>query len=191
MVRTLDRKVAQATVILGLGGIARNDPDYYPAAILNAILGGSGLTSRLGLKLREEGGLVYSVGSSLAASRLAGPFQVFLQTKNESAAEALQQAVAEIRRLRSEPVAAEEVRRAKAFLTGNLALQLDTTGKLAAFLARAEHLGLGLDLVARYGSLIGAVTTEDVRRVAERLLDPDRLVVVVVGDAATGRMALP
>jgi zinc protease len=190
-VRTLDRKLAQTTVILGQGGIARNDPEYYAATVLNAILGGSGLTSRLGLRLREEGGLVYSVGSSLAAGRLAGPLQVALQTKNESAGEAVRQVIQEIRRLRSEPVPAEELRRAQAFLTGNLALQLDTTGKLAAFLARAEYYGLGLDLPARYPGLIAAVTPEDVRRVAQRILDPDRLVIAVVGGTAAGRIEVP
>lgn len=191
MIRTLDRKLAQTTVILGQGGIARNDPDYYAATVLNAVLGGGGLTSRLSLNLREERGLVYSVGSSLSAGRLAGPFQVVLQTKNESAADAVQQAVQEIRRLRTEPVPAEELRRAKAFLTGNLSLQLDTTAKLAAFLARAEAYGVGLDLAARYPGLIAAVTPEDILRIAQRLLDPERLVIAVVGDVAAGRLTLP
>ena len=191
VVRTIDRKLAQSTVILGQGGIARNDPDYYAATVLNALLGGGGLTSRLSLNLREERGLVYSVGSSLSAGRLAGPFQVVLQTKNESAAEAVQRAVQEIRRLRTEPVPTEELRRAKAFLTGNLSLQLDTSAKLAAFLARAEYYGLGLDLAARYPGLIAVVTPEDILRVAQRLLDPDRLVFAVVGDGATARLKLP
>jgi zinc protease len=191
MIRTLDRKLAQTTVILGQGGIARNDPDYYAATVLNALLGGGGLTSRLSLNLREERGLVYSVGSSFSAGRLAGPFQVVLQTKNESAADAVRETVREIRRLRNEPVPADELRRTQAFLTGSLALQLDTTGKLAAFLARAEAYGLGLDLAARYPGLIAAVTPEDILRVAQRLLDPDRLVFAVVGDGAAARLKLP
>lgn len=190
-VRTLDRKLAQTSVILGQRGLARNDPDYYAATVLNALLGGSGLTSRLSLNLREERGLVYSVSSSLVAGRLTGPFQVSLQTKNESAGEAVRQVIQEIRRLRTDPVPEDELCRVKNFLRGNLPLQLDTTGKLAAFLAKAEAYGLGLDLPARYPGLIAAVTPEDVRRVARRLLDPDRLVIALVGEAAAARIEGP
>jgi len=190
-VRTLDRKLAQTSVILGQRGIARNDPDYYAVTVLNALLGGSGLTSRLSLNLREARGLVYSASSSLAAGRLAGPFQVSLQTKNESAGEAVREVVQEIRRLRTDPVPEDELRRVKNFLTGNLPLQLDTTGKLASFLARAEYYGLGLDLATRYPGLIAVVTPEDILRVAQRLLDPQFLVIAVVGDVAAGRLTLP
>ncbi len=191
VVQTIDRKVTQATVVLGQRGLARTDPEYYAATVVNAILGGGGLTSRLSLNLREDRGLVYSVGSSFSAGLLAGPFRVVLQTKNDSTAEAVRQVVSEIRRLRTESVPAEELRRVKAFLTGNLAVRLDTSGKLAAFLAWSEYYGLGLDLAARYPGLIAAVTPEDILRVAQRLLDPDRLVIAVVGDAAAVRFELP
>ncbi len=177
----VDMPVSQASIVLGQVGVARSNPDYFAILLMNHILGGGGFTSRLMQKVRTEGGLAYGVGSSFASTRLPGPFQVALQTKVESAAEAMRIVQSEIRRLHDEGATAEELEAAKAYLTGSFPLRLDSTGKLGAFLAQVQYFGLGDDYIARYAERVRAVSVEDVRRAAATYLHPDALVQVVVG----------
>lgn len=179
----VDMPVTQANIAIGQIGVARSSPDYFPILLMNHVLGGGGFTSRLMQKIRTEGGLAYGVSSSFASTRLPGPFQVVLQTKVASVAEAIRLVRGEIRRLHDEGATAEELEAAKDFLTGNFALRLDSSSKLAGFLAQVQYFGLGDDYVARYAERVRAVTVADVRRVAVEHLHPDALVEVVVGPA--------
>lgn len=177
----VDKPISQANLIVGQIGVARDDPDYFPILLMNHVLGGGGFTSRLMKTIRTEGGLAYSVSSAFSSSRLPGPFQVVLQTKVESAGEALSLVHREIRRLHEEGVTQAELDQAKAFLTGSFPLRLDSIAKLTGFLAQVEYFGLGDDYIERYAERVGAVTVEAVARAAREHLHPERLVEVIVG----------
>lgn len=179
----VDRPVTQANIVLGTIGIARRNPDYFPVLLMNYVLGGGGFNSRLMQTIRTRGGLAYSVSSYFDANDLPGPFQVVLQTKVESTAEAIRLVRAEIERLHAEGATEEELQMAKDYLTGSFPLRLDSTGKLAGFLVQVEYFGLGDDYIERYPEYVRAVTVEDVREAARKYLHPDALVQVVVGPA--------
>jgi zinc protease len=179
----VDRPVTQASIVLGQIGVARSNPDYFPILLMNYVLGGGGFNSRLMQTIRTKGGLAYSVSSHFEGNKLPGPFQVALQTKVESAAEAIRLVREEIVRLHREGATADELQQAKDYLTGNFPLRLDSTGKLAGFLGQVEYFGLGDDYIEKYAERVRAVTLDDVRRAAGKYLHPDALVQVVVGPA--------
>ncbi len=180
----VDRTVTQASIALGQIGVARTDPDWFPIVVMNHVLGGGGFTSRLMKRIRTQGGLAYGVSSGFSATRLPGPFQIVLQTKVQSAAEAIRIVREEFVRLHDEGATAEELEAAKDFLTGNFPMKLDSTSKLAGLLAQIQFFGLGDDYIERYAERVRAVTLDDVRNAARKHLDPDALVEVVVGPAA-------
>jgi len=188
IVRALQRDVTQANINLGHLGVTRDNPDYYAIQVMNYILGGGGIASRLTAKIREEKGWAYDVGSAFIPDKYAGTFSVSLQTKNETAHEAIEAVLAEMRRIREQPVSEAELRDAKAYLTGSFPLRLDTSSKIAGWLAWVEYYNLGLDYVDRYASLINAVTVADIQRVAQRYLHPDRYALAVVADLNKARI---
>jgi zinc protease len=181
LVRRIERDLTQANVVVGHLGYPRRSPDHYALSVLNFVLGGGGFSSRLVHRIREERGWAYDVHSRFSPGLEAGPFSVTLQTKNETAGEAVREVLAEFRRIRQDGITAEELRDAQAFLTGSFPLRYDTTSDVAALLTQMELHGLGMDFPERYPDLIRAVTREDVNRVARQYLDPDRCLVVVVG----------
>jgi zinc protease len=148
---------------------------------MNYILGGGGFSSRLMNSIRVEGGLAYSVFSYFTPGKLPGSFQVALQTKSASTAEAIERLEKEIERIRTEPVTEEELAGAKKFLTGSFPLKFDSNGDLAVFFSQVEFYGLGLDYPERYPRLIESVTRDDVLRVAKKYLKPEERILVVVG----------
>ena len=180
-VRTIQREVTQANINLGHLGVARDNPDYFPIQVMNYLLGG-GSSSYLADKIREEKGWAYDVSSSFGFGKITGEFSVSMQTKNEVAQEAIEEALAQIRRIREQPVGVQDLQDAKAYLTGSFPLRLDTNKKIAGMLATVEFYGLGLNYVDRYPALINAVTAADIQRVAQKYLDPDRYALAVVAD---------
>jgi zinc protease len=132
--------------------------------------------------IRNERGLAYSVYSFFAAERSHGTFEFVMQTKNESAMEAIRIANDEIRRMREESVSDQELNDAKDYLIGSFPLRLDTNRKVANFLAQVEYFKLGLDYPDRYPDLIRSVNGEDVLRVAKQYLHPEMLITVIVGN---------
>lgn len=180
----VDRPVTQASIVLGQIGVARSNPDYFSVLLMNWVLGGGGFNSRLMQTIRTKGGLAYSVASAFESSKLPGAFQVALQTKVESAAEAIRLVRAEIRKLHDEGATDAELDAAKDYLTGNFPLRLDSTGKLAGFLGQIEYFGLGDDYIERYAERVRAVTLADVKKAAGTYLQPGELIQVVVGPQA-------
>jgi zinc protease len=177
----VDRDLSQANLVWGHGGTTRDDPDWYALQVMNYILGGGGFSSRLMNSIRVEGGLAYSVFSYFTPGKLPGSFQVALQTKSASTAEAIERLEKEIERIRTEPVTEEELAGAKKFLTGSFPLKFDSNGDLAVFFSQVEFYGLGLDYPERYPRLIESVTRDDVLRVAKKYLKPEERILVVVG----------
>ena len=180
-VHVIDQDVPQSVALFGQTGISRDDPDWVPAVVMNYILGGGGLTSRLVEEVREKRGLAYSVSSSFRDMEGGGVIIGSVQTENARIAESLEVIRKEWRRMSDEGVTAEELAAAKTYLTGSFPLGFDSNGKIANYLGFVQGEELGIDYINRRNGLIEAVTLEDIRRVAARLLDPDSLSIVVVG----------
>ncbi|MBA3071014.1 MAG: insulinase family protein, partial [Nitrospirae bacterium] len=178
----IDRDVTQATIIIGHLGISRDNPDYYAVSVMNYILGSGGFSSRLMQKIRDELGLAYDVRSFFTTSKEKGLFQAEVQTKNESANTATEEILKQIEKIREEKVSDEELSGAKDYLTGSFPRRLDTSRKIADFLATVEFYNLGLDYAEKYVSFINAVTKEDVQRVAGKYLDAENFVLIVVAN---------
>ncbi|MFB3886453.1 MAG: M16 family metallopeptidase [Thermodesulfobacteriota bacterium] len=178
----IDRAITQANIILGHAGVARKNPDFYALTVMNYILGGGGFSSRLVEEIRIKRGLAYSVGSFFDPGKYPGSFQVFLQTKNASAPEAISLALREMERIQKEPVSEKELEGAKKYLIGSFPMRLDTQAKLANFLSQIEYFGLGLDYPDKYPSLIRSVTREDVLEMARTYLHPESYILVVVAN---------
>lgn len=178
----VNKDLTQANIILGHQGTSRDNPDHYALQVMNYVLGGGGFSSRVMDSIRNERGLAYSVYSYFNAEKGRGSFQLVMQTKNESAREAIEIAKEEIRRIRAQPVSEQELSDAKDYLTGSFPLRLDTNRKVAGFLAQVEYFQLGLDYPERYFGLIGKVTRADVERVAKQYLQPEKLITVIVGN---------
>lgn len=180
-VDVIEMEVPQSVALFGLGAMARKDPDFMPAFVLNQILGGGGFASRLMEEVREKRGLAYSVYSYIAPFRHTSVFAGGVATKNEEIAQSLDVIRAELARMASAGVTEAELANAKSFLTGSYALRFDTNAKIANQLLGILQEDLGIDYVETRNKQIEAVTIADIRRVAERLLKTDDLLVTVVG----------
>jgi zinc protease len=178
----VNKDLTQANILIGHDGVPRNHPDYYAIQVMNYILGGGGFSSRLMDSIRNERGLAYSVYSAFDTDKYAGSFQLAMQTKNESAGEAIRVAMEEIRKIREQGVTQEELQAAKDYLTGSFPLRFDSNRRVGAFLTQMEYFGLGLDYMERYADLIRGISREEVLRVAQSRLQPDKWIVVVVAD---------
>jgi zinc protease len=176
---TVDLDVPQSLMIVGGPGVARKDPDYMAASVLNHILGG-GTSSRLYKEVREARGLAYSAYSSLGSREHAAIFMGVTGTRSERAAEALEVMQAEMRKLAESGPTEEELAKAKSYMTGSYALSFDTSSKIASGLVAIQREDLGIDYIDRRNSLVNAVTMDDVKRVARRLLGT-RMLITVVG----------
>jgi zinc protease len=184
----INRNVAQANLILGSDGIARSNPDYYRIQVMNYILGGGGFSSRLMKVVRSKAGLAYSIDSAFSAGKFPGAFAIVLQTKNQSAQEALKLIVAQIREIQNQSVAERELVSAKKYLIGSFPLRLDRQSQIVSFMLQIELYGLGLDYAERYPKLIGDVTALDVRMTAQKYLHPDALDLVAVANQSVAKI---
>ena len=170
--------VPQAVLAFGGPGIARKDPDFMAAYIVNHILGGGAFSSRLYQEVREKRGLAYSVYDSLVWLNHSALFLGGTATRADRAGETLDVIDKEIRRLADDGPTADELAKAKAYLNGSFVLNLDTSSKIAALLVQLQLDGLGIDYFTRRPEMINGVTLEDARRVAKRMLDTGMLVTV-------------
>jgi zinc protease len=177
---------SQADVAYGFVGLARRDPDYYAALVMNNALGQYAMGGRLGDSIRERQGMAYYVFSNLDAGRSAGPLLVRAGVSAANVDRTIASIDAELRAVLTQGFSAAEVDDARRYLTGSLPRQLETNGGIAGFLLSAELHGLGIDHDVRLPALIGAVTHDQVAHVAARLLDPDRAIVAVAGPLPDG-----
>lgn len=180
----IERPVPQSTVQMAMPGVARQDPDWYAAFVLNHILGGGGQQSRLFAEVREKRGLAYGVSSALRTYKKAALLAISTASANEKVAETLRVIRAELARLRTEGVTEQELADAKSYLTGALPVSLDSSSSIAGLLHGMQIDGLPRDQIDQRPRLIAAVTLEDIRRVARRLLREEATVTVVVGKPA-------
>jgi zinc protease len=171
----------QSELRLGHVGLPRRAPDYFDAMVMNAVLGGL-FSSRINLNLREAHGYTYGAFSAFEWRRAAGPFVVSTAVKSEVTADAVQEILGEIERMRTEEIGEEELTLATSYLDGVFPIRYETTAAIAAALANLVIHELPDDYYDRYRERVRAVTTAGVRRAAQTHLHPDQLRIVVVGD---------
>lgn len=172
---------AQAHVLLGQPGHARNDPDYFALVLGNYVLGGGGFVSRLTTEVRERRGLSYGVYSYFAPGLHAGAFQVGLQTRPDQAEQALELVRAVVNRFVQEGPTEAELAAAKTFMANGFALRIDTNRKLLDNVANIQWHSLPTNYLDTWTESIACVTAADIRRAFARVLQPQRMVSVTVG----------
>jgi zinc protease len=177
----VEMDIPQTTIVFGRGALKRDDPDYIPAVVMNHILGGGTFTSRLFNEVREKRGLAYSVYSYIDSMDSSGVIGGGVATKNERAAEAMQIIEEEFARFAKDGPTEEELVKAKKYLTGSYALNFDSSVKVARGLRQIQLNNLPIDYILTRNALVEAVTIEDVKRVARRILDDGDLLVAAVG----------
>ncbi len=178
----ITRKIPPSVVVFGHAGIKRKDPDWYAAYVMFRILGGGGFSSRLTEEVREKRGLAYSVYAYLNPFDHAGLIMGRVASANARVGKSLEIIRAEWRRMAENGVTETEFAAAKTYINGSFPLRLDSSRRIANILIGVQLNRLGIDYLDRRAGLMNAVTMDDIRRVARRLLKPDDLTVVVVGD---------
>jgi zinc protease len=173
----------QATLRIGHLGTRPDEPDYFALQVLNQVLGG-GFTSRLMQRLRDELGWTYGAGSSFTQPRDVGLFSATTEVRTEVADSAIVEVLDQLRTLRQEPMDPDEMAAAVSYLVGSFPLTIQTAGQIAGQIARARLIGRPLEHITEYRERILQITPEHVTAAARRHVDPDRAVIVVVGDAA-------
>ena len=172
---------AQAHVLIGQPGYKRTDPDFFALLVGNHILGGGGFVSRLTEQVREKRGLSYSVYSGFAPGLHAGAFTVGLQTRPDQAAQAVAVAQEVVQGFVREGPTQAELLAAKSNLVGGFALRIDSNRKLLDNVANIAWNRLPLDYLSNWTRQIEHVSAADIQRAMARVLQPDRMVTVVVG----------
>jgi zinc protease len=176
------KALPQSQVMFGESGLKRSDPDFYPAYVANHILGGGGFTARLTEEVREKRGLAYSVYSYLYPLDFAPLWLGGAGTDSTRVAETVELIRKEVARMASGEVSQAELDDAKTYLSGSFPLRMTSNDRIASMLVSMQVDDLGIDYLDKRNDYIEAVTLEDLRRAARRLYDPDRLLVVVVGN---------
>ncbi len=178
----IDRPTAvQSEIRVGHLGVPRATEDYFPLTVMNALLGGV-FNSRINLNLREKHGYTYGARSAFAMRRQAGPFVVSAPVRNEVTLEAVSEVLSELRRIRTGDVDAQELGDTKAYLAGVFPATVQTASDIAGRLLDMDLYGLPHDYFDKYRETITAVSKDDVERVAKKYIDPDRMIIVIVGN---------
>lgn len=172
----------QSVVSVGHLGITADSPDYFPVLVMNRVLGG-GSTSRLFRILREERGWTYGAYSRFTFPAGRGRFEAQAEVRTEVTDSTVVEVLDQLRRLRDEPVPQDELEAARSYLAGSFPLRLETASQVAGQLAPTLLLGLPVEHVTQYPARVRNVATGDVRLAARDHIHPDRVAIVVVGDA--------
>ncbi|MEM6578536.1 MAG: pitrilysin family protein [Pseudomonadota bacterium] len=180
-IKVVDFETPQSIAMFAQPGIAREDPDFFAAFILNHVLGGGGFESRLMQEVREKRGLTYGVSSYIAVRDRADIWMGQVASANDRVAEAVDVIAAEWERIRTEGVSAQELEDAKTYLTGAYPLRFDGNATIARISVGMQMDGLGTDYIVTRNDKVNAVTLDQINRVAQELLDPERLTFVVTG----------
>lgn len=173
----------QTSIQMAFPGIERSDPDFYAAMLMNEILGGGTFTSRLFAEVREKRGLAYSVGSILSNRRYSSSLGISTATRSDRASETIRIIRDVVRQMADDGPTAAELEAAKKYLIGAYAINnLNSSGAVASTMVELQLAGLGRDYISRRPALLGAVTVDDVTRVARHLLAAEPAVLLVGPD---------
>lgn len=177
----VDFATPQSVAIFGHEGITRDDPDFFAAYVLNQILGGSGFENRLMEEVREKRGLTYGVSSFLIAKDFGQLYLGQVASSNDRIGQAVDVIRSEWQRMADEGPTEDELARAKTYLTGAYPLRFDGNGPIANILVGMQMDDLPIDYVATRNDKVNAVSMADIKRVAKRILRPQDLHFVIVG----------
>jgi len=180
-VEVIDFETPQSVALFGHQGIARDDPDYLAAYVVNEIFGGSGVQSRLTEEVREKRGLTYGVSTFLQPMDYGELVLGQVRSDNDKMARAIEIIQNEWEKLAREGVTAAELADAKTYLTGAFALRFDGNATIARIMVGMQMSGQDVGYLRARNDLVNALTLEEVNRVAARLFDPAGLHFVVVG----------
>lgn len=173
---------AQSNIVLSNPGIERTNPDYFSVLVMNQILG-AGASSRLFMNIREEKGYTYGAYSSFDSRRLAGAFEATAEVRTAVTGDSLKEFFYELERIRDEKVGETEIQDAKNFLMGVFPIRAETQEGLTNLIVAQKLYDLPDDYLQTYRDNINAVTIDDVQRVAQKYIHPDKIALVIVGDA--------
>ena len=177
----IDVDTPQSVVIFGNAGLRDDDPDFIPAVVLDYILGGGALGTRLGEEMRVKRGLTYGVNTWLAPGHFGGLYMGAFSSSNDRVAEAIGLLRDQWAAMAEHGLTEAELASAKRYLTGAYPLRFDGSAAIASQLLGYQRAGLDIDYVNRRNALVEAVTPEDITRIAHRLLQPDALTLVIAG----------
>lgn len=172
---------AQTHILVGQPGMKRGDPDYFTLYVGNHMLGGSGLVARLSNEIREKRGLAYSSYSYFRPMRENGPYTIGLQTKNESAEEALKVLRETIGTFIEEGPTAEELDASKKNITGGFPLRISSNKKIIDYIGMIGFYQLPMDYLDTFNARVQAVTIEDIKTAFQKRIHMDKMVTVMVG----------
>ena len=187
--QVIEMNVPQSVAVFGLGAMARKDPEFIPAFVLNQILGGGGFASKLMEEVREKRGLAYSVYTYVYPYRHASIFSGGVATRNDAMGQSLDVIRDELKKMAEQGPSQEDLDNAKNYLIGSYPLRFDTNSKIATQLLGLKMDGFGPEYVENRNAMIAAVTLDDMKRVAKNLLDTQNLIVTIVGKPTLGPAA--
>jgi predicted Zn-dependent peptidase len=179
----------QTTFIIGNLSTERTDPDYFPLIVMNQIFGAAP-SSRLFTNLREDKGLTYGAYSGLSTGKVTGAFAANSEVRTAVTGDAMREFMYEFKRIGEEKVSSGELENAKRAIVGSFALSLEQPANLQQYIVTQKIYNLPADYWKNYPQQIAAVSTEDIQRVALKYLNPSKLQIVAVGDAAVIRQML-
>jgi predicted Zn-dependent peptidase len=186
----IDRPTAvQSEIRVGHLGIPRSTEDYFALSVMNALLGGV-FNSRINLNLREKHGYTYGARSAFAFRRQAGPFVVSAPVRNEVTRESVTEVLGELRRIRTGDVEERELEDTKNYMMGSFPSTVQSSSDIAGRLLDMELYDLPTDYFDRYRENIGAVSKTAVEHVAQKYIDPENVIIVIVGNASQIREPL-
>jgi zinc protease len=177
----VDMNVPQSVAVFGMGAMPRKDPDFMAAFVLNQIIGGGGFASKLMEEVREKRGLAYSVYTYVYPFQHASIFSGGVATRNDMMGQSLDIIREELKKMADGNVSQVDLDNAKSYLIGSYPLRFDTNAKIASQLLGLRMDGFGPEYVENRNAMVAAVTLDDLKRVARRLLDTQNLIVTIVG----------
>jgi len=185
----IEMNVPQSVAVFGLGAMPRRDPEFIPAFVLNQILGGGGFASKLMEEVREKRGLAYSVYTYVYPYQHASIFSGGVATRNDAMGQSLDVIRDELKKMADQGPSQEDLDNAKNYLIGSYPLRFDTNAKIATQLLGLKMDGFGPEYVENRNAMIAAVTLDDMKRVAKKLLETQNLIVTIVGKPTLGPTA--
>jgi zinc protease len=178
---------SEAVTYIGYNGISRKDPRFYAATVLNQILGGDTLSSRLGTEVRDRQGLTYGIYSAFSAGINPGPFLIQMQTAPQDAQKATNSAIALLKQLREQGITEAELNNAKRSITSSYPVDLTSPSDVASIILSNATYGLSAAELREFPKRIDAVTMTQVQQVIKELIQPDKLIIVTAGPGETAQ----
>lgn len=178
---------AEAVTYIGYNSISRRDPRFYPALVVNQILGGDTLSSRLGTEVRDRQGLTYGIYSAFAAGINPGPFLIQMQTDPQDAEKAIASTLALLKQLREQGVTEAELNTAKRSISNSYPVDLANPSDVASIILSNAVYGLSPKEIREFPQRIEAVTMAQVQQVIQELIKPENVVIVTAGSGGTAQ----